>query len=284
MTRHAAAAEIAGIATFDILQKWHTYLLNTLTQQPPTRFHTCCFQQQTRSCGWPYPTRWVPPCWVMRRNGSCSRRPLRCSCSLNLCAPSLSAPICRDLLKINRKSKGQGRNKQGELVEASVHEVLLASPVHLVHNPVSRPFPLMLWLAVGHSVSAVPLQSPFCRHHPFLSQVSQPPLSLSQPIRLLRQIGMPLCILTFPGPCLLPQEALPKAPEPAPVLCLAGVPLSTPPSQVAVSFLAHTPGTPAQVPLAMLSRGLCPPPDNASPASNMRKSGPLSVNAEGVGS
>ena len=39
----------------------------------------------------------------------------------------------------------------------------------------SRPIPLMLWLAVGHSVSAVLLQGPFCHHHPFLSQVSHPP-------------------------------------------------------------------------------------------------------------
>ena len=30
----------------------------------------------------------------------------------------------------------------------------------------SRPIPLMLWLAVGHSVSAVPLQGPFCHHQP----------------------------------------------------------------------------------------------------------------------
>ena len=38
MSRRAAAAEIAGVATFDALQKWHTYLLNTLTQQPPQGF------------------------------------------------------------------------------------------------------------------------------------------------------------------------------------------------------------------------------------------------------
>ena len=31
MSRRAAAAEVAGIATFDALQKWHTYLLNTLS-------------------------------------------------------------------------------------------------------------------------------------------------------------------------------------------------------------------------------------------------------------
>ena len=50
----------------------------------------------------------------------------------------------------------------------------------------------MLRLAVGHSVSAVPLQGPFCHHHPFLSQVSQPPpLFLLPTIRLLRRAGMP---------------------------------------------------------------------------------------------
>ena len=41
MSRRAAAAEIAGIATFDALQKWHTYLLNTLTAS--TRLHASCF-------------------------------------------------------------------------------------------------------------------------------------------------------------------------------------------------------------------------------------------------
>ena len=102
----------------------------------------------------------------------------------------------------------------------------------------------MLWLAVGHSVSAVPLQGPFCHRHPFLSQVSQPPpLFLLPTIRLLRRAGMPLCILPphlvrIPRPlCLLgsplccpallpkklglllcgpaPREALPKAPLPS---------------------------------------------------------------------
>ena len=89
----------------------------------------------------------------------------------------------------------------------------------------------MLWLAVGHSVSAVPLQGPFCHHHPFLSQISQPPpLFLLPTIRLLRRAGMPLCILPphlvripkapVPAgfapvlPSASPREALPKAPVP----------------------------------------------------------------------
>ena len=46
MSRRAAAAEI-GIATFDALQKWHTYLLNTLTQQPPQGFTPVALEQLT---------------------------------------------------------------------------------------------------------------------------------------------------------------------------------------------------------------------------------------------
>ena len=122
----------------------------------------------------------------------------------------------------------------------------------------------MLWLAVGHSVSAVPLQCPFCHHHPFLFQVSQPPpLFLLPTIRLLRRAGS----ATSPSedsqalvpagfaPVLL---SLPKAPVPsgsAPVaqcsllrvpfpwpLCLAGVPLCPAVSPVAVSFHGHVSG------------------------------------------
>ena len=47
MSRRAAAAEIAGLATFDALQKWHTYLLNTLTQQPPQGFTPVALEQLT---------------------------------------------------------------------------------------------------------------------------------------------------------------------------------------------------------------------------------------------
>ena len=47
MSRRAAAAEIASIATFDALQKWHTYLLNTLTQQPPQGFTPIALEQLT---------------------------------------------------------------------------------------------------------------------------------------------------------------------------------------------------------------------------------------------
>ena len=47
MSRRAAAAEIAGVATFDALQKWHTYLLNTLTQQPPQGFTPVALEQLT---------------------------------------------------------------------------------------------------------------------------------------------------------------------------------------------------------------------------------------------
>ena len=97
----------------------------------------------------------------------------------------------------------------------------------------------MLWLAVGHSVSAVPLQCPFCHHHPFLSQVSQPPpLFLLPTIRLLRRAGMPLCILPphlvrIPRPlCLLGSPLccpalLPEKLFPRP-LCLLGLPLCGP--------------------------------------------------------
>ena len=75
----------------------------------------------------------------------------------------------------------------------------------------------MLWLAVGHSVSAVPLQGPFCHHHPFLSQVSQPPPLFPLPmIRLLRRASMPLCILP---------PHLVRIPRP---LCLLGSPLCCP--------------------------------------------------------
>ena len=94
-------------------------------------------------------------------------------------------------------------------------------------------------LAVGHSVSAVPLQGPFCHHHPFLSQVSQPPpLFLLPTIRLLRRAGMPLCILPphlvrIPRPlCLLGSPLccpalLPEKLFPRP-LCLLGLPLCGP--------------------------------------------------------
>ena len=97
----------------------------------------------------------------------------------------------------------------------------------------------MLWLAVGHSVSAVPLQCPFCQHHPFLSQVSQPPpLFLLPTNRLPRRVGMPLCILPphlvrLPRPlCLLGSPLccpalLPEKLFPRP-LCLLGQPLCCP--------------------------------------------------------
>ena len=112
----------------------------------------------------------------------------------------------------------------------------------------SRPIPLMLWLAVGHSVSAVPLQGPFCHHHPFLSQVSQPPpLFLLPTIRLLTPCRhAPVHPATSPSedsqapvpagfapvlPSASPQESLPKTPVsarqalfPRP-LCLLGLPL-----------------------------------------------------------
>ena len=142
----------------------------------------------------------------------------------------------------------------------------------------------MLWLAVGHSVSAVPLQCPFCQHHPFLSQVSQPPpLFLLPTNRLPRRVGMPLCILPphlvrlprplcllgsplccpallpeklFPRPlCLLGQPLccpalLPEKLFPRP-LCLLGLPLCGPVLPLRVPFLW---------PLCLVGVPLCTPP------------------------
>ena len=114
----------------------------------------------------------------------------------------------------------------------------------------------MPWLAVGHSVSAVPLQSPFCRHHPFLSQVSLavssfPFTTNSAPapgrhasVRPSEVSQAPVIAGFAPVlPSASPREALPMAPVPsgsAPVrpsaplagafpLAPAGVPLCTPP-------------------------------------------------------
>ena len=97
----------------------------------------------------------------------------------------------------------------------------------------------MLWRAVGHSVSAVPLQCPFCQHHPFLSQVSQPAPTLCRhapvhPTRFPRPLCLPCAAQrfsprsSFQGPCAcwvclcaaqhFSPEALPK------LLCLLGLP------------------------------------------------------------
>ena len=62
--------------------------------------------------------------------------------------------------RVNRPGPSKGSPK-GRLPPSPrdqlKHEVLW----YLVHSPMTRPIPLILWLAVGHSVSAVPLQGPF---------------------------------------------------------------------------------------------------------------------------
>ena len=111
----------------------------------------------------------------------------------------------------------------------------------------------MLWLAVGHSVSAVPLQGPFCHHHPFLSQVSQPPPLFLLPPAPTPCRHAPVHPATSPSedsqapvpagfapvlPSASPREALPEAPVPtgsAP-LCLLGLPLCGPVLPLRVPF------------------------------------------------
>ena len=182
MSRRAAAAEIAGVATFDALQKWHTYLLNTLTQQPPQGFTPVALEQLTAADKelWmgvshkvgaslpsdhdfpvdqaiqelmltppvamqllPRPSRTVPE--RVNRPGPPKRSPKgrgkspAKSKGRGKTQPSFPAPL---------QGKGlKGRNLQGELLCWNYN--------------MERP---------GHSVSAVPLQCPFCQHHPFLSQ------------------------------------------------------------------------------------------------------------------
>ena len=137
-------------------------------------------RRQTRSCGWAYPTRWVPPCrvimislWTKPSKSSCSLRPLRCSCSLGpRGAARTSQGFAQRAWQVPRQVQGPwqgsaqfpgalgrkrverpqlaGRVALLELqhgaampeeavpIEASVHEVLWASPLYLVHSPVTR--------------------------------------------------------------------------------------------------------------------------------------------------
>ena len=223
MTRRAAAAEIAGIATFDILQKWHTYLLNTLTQQPPQGFTPVALEQLTAADKelWmavshkvgaslpgdedfpvdraieelmltppvamqllPRPSRAFPE--RSNRQGPSKGQPKGRGKSPAKCKgrgkpqPSFPAPL---------QGKGlKGRNEQGELLcwNYNMERPCQKKPCQLKHQcmkcfgphpytcaqscdpSTSQPIPLMPWLAV--SVSAVPLQGPFCQHHPFPSQ------------------------------------------------------------------------------------------------------------------
>ena len=83
MSRRAAAAEIAGIATFDALQKWHTYLLNTLTQQLPQGFTPVALEQLTAADKelWMGVSHKVGASLPSDHDfpvSSCSLRPLRC--------------------------------------------------------------------------------------------------------------------------------------------------------------------------------------------------------------
>ena len=106
----------------------------------------------------------------------------------------------------------------------------------------------MLWLTVGHSVSAVPLQSPFCYPHHFLSQVSQPPpLSLFPTNRLLRCVGMPLCILPPHLQAPVPAGFAPVLPSASPreALCKAPVPAGSAPARPSASFREALPKAPA---------------------------------------
>ena len=113
MSRRAAAAEIAGIATFDALQKWHTYLLNTLTQQPPQGFTPVALEQLTAAdkelwMGVSHKVGASLPSdhdllWTKPSKSSCSLRPLRCSCSLGPRAPSLSESVDQDLPRVHPK-------------------------------------------------------------------------------------------------------------------------------------------------------------------------------------
>ena len=129
----------------------------------------------------------------------------------------------------------------------------------------------MLWLAVGHSVSAVPLQCPFCQHHPFLSQVSQPPplfllCLLASPQEALPKAPVPAGSAPV-RPSASPQEALPNAFPLAPVPggC-APVHPAVPP--VAVSFHGHTSGTQTPAPCARPFTGPCPASDHAFPSAS----------------
>ena len=162
----------------------------------------------------------------------------------------------------------------------------------------------MLWLAVGHSVSAVPLQCPFCQHHPFLSQVSQPP-----PLPFTNEPAPTPCSHGPVHPTTSPSKVF-QAPVPAGAspeklfprsLCLLGLPLCGPalfvisssqgpcgpvlPSgafplapvpggcapvhpavpPVAVFFHGHTSGTQTPAPCARLT-GPCPASGHAFPS------------------
>ena len=187
MSRRAAAAEIAGIATFDALQKWHTYLLNTLTQQPPQGFTPVALEQLTAADKelWmgvshkvgaslpsdhdfpvdqaiqelmltppvamqllPRPSHAVPErvnrpgppkgwAWQVPRQvqgswqgsaqfpGALARKRVE--------RPQLAGRVA--LLELQH---GAAMPEEAVPIEASVHEVLWASPLYLVHSPVTR--------------------------------------------------------------------------------------------------------------------------------------------------
>ena len=173
MSRRAAAAEIAGIATFDALQKWHTYLLNTLTQQPPQGFTPVALEQLTAAdkelkVGASLPSdhdfpvdqaiqelMLTPPVAMQLLPRPSRAVPER----VNRPGPPKGSPKGRG--KSPAKSKGRGkaqpsfpaplqgkglkgrnynmeRPEEAVPIEASVHEVLWASPLYLVHSPVTR--------------------------------------------------------------------------------------------------------------------------------------------------
>ena len=95
-------------------------LLHNSLHKAPRQLLWSSSRRQTRSCGWVYPTRWVPPCraimislWTKPSKSSCSLRQLRCSCSLDPCAPSLSASIGQDLPRVHPKAWQVPRQVQG---------------------------------------------------------------------------------------------------------------------------------------------------------------------------
>ena len=167
MSRRAAAAEIAGIATFDALQKWHTYLLNTLTQQPPQGFTPVALEQLTAADK----ELWMSVSHKVGASLQLLPRPSRAVPErVNRPGPPKGSPKWRGKSPAKSKGRGKaqpsfpaplqgkglkGRNLQGELlcwnynmerpcpeeavpIEASVHEVLWVSPLYLMHSPVTR--------------------------------------------------------------------------------------------------------------------------------------------------
>ena len=188
MSRRAAAAEIASIATFDALQKWHTYLLNTLTQQPPQGFTPVALEQLTAAdkelwmgvshkVGASLPSdhdfrvdqaiqelMLTPPVamQLLPRPSSLSESqsartsqgftqrawqvprqvqgPWQGSAQFPgaLARKRVERPQLAGRVALLELQHGAAMPEEAVPIEASVHEVLWASPLYLVHSPVTR--------------------------------------------------------------------------------------------------------------------------------------------------